>query len=490
MAARCTVHLMTSTAAPTWWEDHQAFLREAAAADPSYEDPLLSDDILALLDEVEGEFAETGAGTPGWEDPHLRADGGTRGSRDEEYSRCLEPGKYRILWTRAEAWIRVLTARGWAEAVSVEDGGELEWASPPFVSPHRATVLHPLRRDAEPLVLARTAPDDATGSTDLRGEDAEVPGLVVGFGDPPLPVNTTPDCGCDACDSGSGDLLEDLDRTILSIVDGSFEVVATAEGTSRRTSFGAEEDGPGGGDPVSVRVTAGPWAEGWIPRPMRATSDPLESAWADEMLREAWPTRLLDAVIHALPPPCAARIDRLRPGHSVSVTSSLYIRYAPETTAPLDALETVPAGYRRLHRSAVVTGTSFEEAATAVLTWTLQHRAGMGVIASQSPVEVGTEARLRLGIAPFTITAPCRVLQVIDEPDRQGFTYGTLPGHPESGIEQFTVTRTATGLVRVHLDAVSRPATWYARFGAPITRIAQEIATRRYLRALSTPPAR
>ena len=76
---------------------------------------------------------------------------------------------------------------------------------------------------------------------------------------------------------------------------------------------------------------------------------------------------------------------------------------------------------------------------------------------------------------------------MIDEPDRQGFTYGTLPGHPESGIEQFTVTRTATGLVRVHLDAVSRPATWYARLGAPVTRLAQEIATRRYLRALSTP---
>ena len=79
---------------------------------------------------------------------------------------------------------------------------------------------------------------------------------------------------------------------------------------------------------------------------------------------------------------------------------------------------------------------------------------------------------------------------MIDEPDRAGFAYGTLPGHPESGIEQFTVTRTATGLVRCHLDVVSRPAAWYARLGAPVSRLVQELITRRYLRALSAPPAR
>ena len=93
---------------------------------------------------------------------------------------------------------------------------------------------------------------------------------------------------------------------------------------------------------------------------------------------------------------------------------------------------------------------------------------------------------LRLGIGPLSILAPCRVLWVIDEPDRAGFAYGTLPGHPESGIEQFTVTRTDTGVVRFHLDAVSKPATWYARLGAPVSRLVQEVVTRRYLRALST----
>ena len=34
---------------------------------------------------------------------------------------------------------------------------------------------------------------------------------------------------------------------------------------------------------------------------------------------------------------------------------------------------------------------------------------------------------------------PCRVVYVVDEPDRRGFAYGTLPGHPESGEELFLV---------------------------------------------------
>ena len=76
---------------------------------------------------------------------------------------------------------------------------------------------------------------------------------------------------------------------------------------------------------------------------------------------------------------------------------------------------------------------------------------------------------------------------MIDEPDRAGFAYGTLPGHPESGIEEFLLTRTATGEVRLDIDAVSRPAAWYARLGAPVARLVQARLTRRYLRAVTRP---
>ena len=48
---------------------------------------------------------------------------------------------------------------------------------------------------------------------------------------------------------------------------------------------------------------------------------------------------------------------------------------------------------------------------------------------------VGSEVIVHLG----PVQAPCRVVYVVDEPDRRGFAYGTLPGHAESGEELFLV---------------------------------------------------
>ncbi|GAA1290894.1 DUF1990 domain-containing protein [Brachybacterium alimentarium] len=461
-----------------------------AEGDPTYADEPLSEQVIALLDDVEAAFAVTGADTPGWEDPHLGTDGERRDSHDGEYSRCLDPGKYRILWARAKAWTQVLIARGWADGVEIMDGARVSWVLEPLADRYRTTVLRPRRPGAQPLVLARTAPDDAAGSTDLTAGDAEVPDLVVGIGEPAVVAQDT-DCLCDACDAGSRELLEELDRTILSIIDGSFEAVVTSESHSERTSFGASS-GSGRDDlEEPIQVTAGPWADGWTPRELCPPIDPMDSSWTEEMLREPWPTRLLDITLAVLPVPLETRINRLRPGRSGTLTSYATL-VDPERaiTAPLDALENPPEGYHRMHRSAAVTDMDFERASSAVRSWLVHRRSGLQVAASHTPAAPGAEVHLRVGIGPLRITAPCRVLWVIDEPDRAGFAYGTLPGHPESGIEQFTVTRTATGTVGFHLDVVSKPATWYARLGAPLSRIAQEIITRRYLRALSLPARR
>lgn len=304
--------------AQPWWHAHNASLRQSLLSeseecgpeysaggpafvegdegDPTFADGLLSAPLLALLDEVEAAFEETGADTPGWEDPHLEADGTSGDPRGEEYSRCLDPGKYRILWARAEAWVKVLTARGWADAVDAGDsdtgdsdledsdlagGAQIDWAARPRVERYRTTVMHPRRPGALPLVLARTAPDGAAGSTDLAGREALILGLVIGVGDPAVPVRTIPDCGCDACDSGSRDLLEDLDSTLLSVVDGSFEAVLRPGWTSQRTSFGAEGGGEGDSDEgsrLTMTLTAQPWAEGWTPRPLSPAITPHDVA--------------------------------------------------------------------------------------------------------------------------------------------------------------------------------------------------------------------
>jgi uncharacterized protein (UPF0548 family) len=73
---------------------------------------------------------------------------------------------------------------------------------------------------------------------------------------------------------------------------------------------------------------------------------------------------------------------------------------------------------------------------------------------------------------------------VVDEADRYGFAYGTLPGHPEQGEEAFVVERLADRTV-FRIVALSRPAEWLARAGGPISRRIQRSTARRYLDALA-----
>ncbi len=91
---------------------------------------------------------------------------------------------------------------------------------------------------------------------------------------------------------------------------------------------------------------------------------------------------------------------------------------------------------------------------------------------------------MTLGIGRAGLRIPCRVVAVIDEPDRQGFSYGTLPGHPECGEELFVVERQPDGTLEFVVTAFSRPASLLARAGGPATRWAQRAMTDRYLRAL------
>jgi uncharacterized protein (UPF0548 family) len=69
----------------------------------------------------------------------------------------------------------------------------------------------------------------------------------------------------------------------------------------------------------------------------------------------------------------------------------------------------------------------------------------------------------------------CRVVRVIsDEPDRWGFSYGTLWAHAESGEESFIVQiQPPDGVVTYRLRAVSRPRALVARIGYPFARALQ-----------------
>lgn len=143
----------------------------------------------------------------------------------------------------------------------------------------------------------------------------------------------------------------------------------------------------------------------------------------------------------------------------------------------------LPAGYHHLQKSAVVGRgrRRFEEAADDGMRWGMLRGAGLRVEATTDVAAVGSEVIVHLG----PVRAPCRVVYVVDEPDRRGFAYGTLPGHAESGEERFVVRYDpATDDVYAEVMAFSRHATWWSRLGSPVTSVIQRVVTERYLRAL------
>lgn len=152
----------------------------------------------------------------------------------------------------------------------------------------------------------------------------------------------------------------------------------------------------------------------------------------------------------------------------------------PDVGATKGAL---PDGYRHVHASAVIGHgrTRFEDAADAVLHWGMQRGAGVLVRAGSEAAAVGAEVT----VGRWPLRAPCRVVYVVDEANRRGFAYGTLPGHPESGEELFAARYDpADGTVYAEVTAFSRHATWWSRLCGPLTRLAQKVITRRYLKAV------
>ena len=143
----------------------------------------------------------------------------------------------------------------------------------------------------------------------------------------------------------------------------------------------------------------------------------------------------------------------------------------------------LPAGYHHVQKSAVIGHgrRRFEEAANAGMRWGMLRGAGLRVEATSDVAAVGSEVIVHLG----PVRAPCRVVYVVDEPDRRGFAYGTLPGHAESGEERFMVRYdAATDEVHAEVVAFSRHGTWWSRLGSPVTSVIQRVVTERYLRAL------
>ncbi|NKY84811.1 DUF1990 family protein [Nocardia veterana] len=146
-----------------------------------------------------------------------------------------------------------------------------------------------------------------------------------------------------------------------------------------------------------------------------------------------------------------------------------------------------PPGYHhfRLRRRIGSGRALFESAGDDILAYRMQRGTGIFRHADTPTARPGTALTVRLGIAGLGITAPCRVIYVLDEPNRRGFAYGTLPGHPEIGEEQFAVEYDPSDRsVYAVVAAFSRPAAWYTRLGGPAVRAVQRFIAGRYIAAI------
>lgn len=146
-----------------------------------------------------------------------------------------------------------------------------------------------------------------------------------------------------------------------------------------------------------------------------------------------------------------------------------------------------PRGYRRRHREAVIgTDDRFASATEDVLEWAVQRRSGIRALSDSGDdaprAAEGLDGVVVIPLLRGTVAAPFRVTAIVREPDRVGFAYGTLPGHPEVGEEAFLVRRDGTETV-FELRALSRPAFPYS-LAAPVGALLQRRVTERYLSAL------
>ena len=131
-----------------------------------------------------------------WPDPHP----GGGSPREDEYSRLTDPGRYGIVHTRARLWAEELAGLPDVDAETVEHGVRLTSS----------------RSDTQPLLLLEPSP---------RADDTPLPVLHICAARPDIVLQALPDCGCDACDRGSDDLLDCIDETIGIVVDGPLVIV-------------------------------------------------------------------------------------------------------------------------------------------------------------------------------------------------------------------------------------------------------------------------
>ncbi|HVT76088.1 MAG TPA: DUF1990 domain-containing protein [Acidimicrobiales bacterium] len=126
-------------------------------------------------------------------------------------------------------------------------------------------------------------------------------------------------------------------------------------------------------------------------------------------------------------------------------------------------------------------GRDWERARDGLRAWAAHAGAGLRIDPAAAPLEVGQTVIASGAVAgPLHVIIPCRISHVVDEADRFGFTYVTLPGHPECGEETFMLSRDGEE-VAFTMSSYSHPAELLARLGGPVSRLVQRRTNHAYI---------
>jgi hypothetical protein len=107
----------------------------------------------------------------------------------------------------------------------------VRWAGDRVVVPTRVTLVEG-RPGTRPVVI---------GTAPLHDADDAV--VQVGVGDPAEVLELQPDCGCDACDTGSADLLGTIDDAFVLALSGGVYAVREGDRVVRRALDGWRSTG-------------------------------------------------------------------------------------------------------------------------------------------------------------------------------------------------------------------------------------------------------
>lgn len=125
-----------------------------------------------------------------------------------------------------------------------------------------------------------------------------------------------------------------------------------------------------------------------------------------------------------------------------------------------------------------------DRARIAIEGWRVHSGSGVDVTPSNEGPRVGATVGLATCQFGMWVVMACRITAVFDDDHTTGFTYATLPGHPECGEETFLVRRAVDDAVRFDITATWRSDAVIARLAAPLARVLQGRATQAYLDAM------